>query len=428
MPPILLPYQRKWAKDNSRVKICQKSRRIGLSWGDASIATLDASLANGCSTYYIGYNREMSEQYIEDVGWWAKSYQLVTSHIEKEILEQDDRSILVYRVRFASGHKVVALSSRPSNLRAKKGKVVIDEAAFHDDLPELLKAGMAILAWGGQLRIISTHNGIDNHFNQIIQQTLEGKFDYSIHKYDLDDAITDGLYQRICLVNGWQYSLEGQVKWRSQLIKDYGVGADEELFCIPADIKGGGKVFKKEWFQIIDEIPFKAHLYTYRFWDMAATAKKINVNAYYTASVKMGYDSGNYYILDARAEQLDPADSDDWMLEIALEDGIYTPIRWELEGGSAGIRVESHLKKLLWGFDAEGVKPQGDKVTRAKPFASDAKRGNVFLLKGHWNDRYINALYGFDGTPKPLTNDFTDATSGAWSSLQLNGIASILGT
>jgi len=368
----------------------------------------------------------MSEQYIEDVAWWAKSYELATAPIEKDILENGDQSILVYRVRFASGHKVVALSSRPSNLRAKKGKVVIDEAAFHDDLPELLKAGMAILAWGGQLRIISTHNGIDNYFNQIIQQTHEGKFDYSIHKSDLDDAIADGLYQRICLVNGWEYSKEAEEQWRSQLIKDYGVGANEELFCIPADIKGGGKVFKKEWFQIIDTLPFPID--GIRFWDMAATAEEVKKDAYFTASVKMAYDSGNYYILDARAEQLDPADSDDWMLETALEDGNYVPIRWELEGGSAGLRVEAHLKNLLWGFDAEGVRPQGDKVTRAKPLASDAKRGNVFLLRGDWNDRYLNALYGFDGTPKPLTNDYTDASSGAWSCLQLGGIASILGT
>jgi predicted phage terminase large subunit-like protein len=426
MPPILIPYQQKWAKDNSRVKICQKSRRIGISWGDASISALDAALSNGCSTYYIGYNREMSEQYIEDVGSWANAYQLATTPIEKDILEDGDRSILVYRVRFASGHKVVALSSRPSNLRAKKGKVVIDEAAFHDDLPELLKAGMAILAWGGQLRVISTHNGIDNYFNQIIQETFKGKFDYSIHKYDLDDAIADGLYQRICLVNGWEYSKEAERIWRAQLIKDYGIGADEELFCIPADIKGGGKVFKKEWFQIIDTLPFPMD--GIRFWDMAATAQELKADAYYTASVKMAYDSGNYYILDARAEQFSPAQSDDWMLETALEDGNYVPVRWELEGGSAGLRVEAHLKKLLWGFDTEGVRPQGDKVTRAKPLASDAKRGNVFLLKGDWNERYLNAIYGFDGTPKPLTNDYTDASSGAWSCLQLGGIANILET
>ena len=36
---------------------------------------------------------------------------------------------------------------------------MIDEAAFHDDLPELLKAALAFTMWGGVVRVISTHNG-----------------------------------------------------------------------------------------------------------------------------------------------------------------------------------------------------------------------------------------------------------------------------
>ena len=70
--------------------------------------------------------------------------------------------ILAYRIRFASGHKIVALSSRPSNLRGKDGCAVIDEAAFHEDLPGLLKAALAFTMWGGLVRIISTHNGAHN--------------------------------------------------------------------------------------------------------------------------------------------------------------------------------------------------------------------------------------------------------------------------
>jgi predicted phage terminase large subunit-like protein len=192
------------------------------------------------------------------------------------------------------------------------------------------------------------------------------------------------------------------------------------------DIKGGGKIFKQEWFKIVDSIPFD--LPCVRFWDMAATAGELKSNAYYTASVLMGRDGDDYFILDAQAQQLAPADSDDWMLALAQQDGFFHQVRWELEGGSAGLRVEQHLKDLLAGFDAEGVKPQGDKVTRAKPIASEAKRGNVYLVRGEWNERFLNAVYGFDGTPKPLTNDFTDALSGAWSCLQTSAIASILGT
>jgi len=67
---------------------------------------------------------------------------------------------------------IVALSSRPSNLRGKQGNIVIDEAAFHDNLPALLKAALAIMMWGGRIRVISTHNGADNPFADLVSTTL----------------------------------------------------------------------------------------------------------------------------------------------------------------------------------------------------------------------------------------------------------------
>jgi predicted phage terminase large subunit-like protein len=190
------------------------------------------------------------------------------------------------------------------------------------------------------------------------------------------------------------------------------------------EIKGGGKIFKREWFRIIDHLPY--HLDGVRFWDLAATSRDVKEDAFYTASVKMAKDYENYYVLDFRAEQLSPAEADEWILRTAKEDGYYVPVRWELEGGSAGPRDEQHLKDLLAGYDACGVKPLGDKVTRAKPVGTDAKNGKIFLVKNEWNNTYKNALYAFDGTPKPLTNDATDATSGAWAELQLTRIAKIL--
>jgi phage FluMu gp28-like protein len=43
-----------------------------------------------------------------------------------------------------------------------QGKVLIDEAAFHDDLDELLKAAMALTMWGSHVVVISTHDGAEN--------------------------------------------------------------------------------------------------------------------------------------------------------------------------------------------------------------------------------------------------------------------------
>jgi phage FluMu gp28-like protein len=32
---MLLPFQKRWVTDNSRMKLCEKSRQIGLSWTTA---------------------------------------------------------------------------------------------------------------------------------------------------------------------------------------------------------------------------------------------------------------------------------------------------------------------------------------------------------------------------------------------------------
>jgi len=75
---------------------------------------------------------------------------------------QEGKEILTFTINFASGFKIQALSSNPSNLRGMQGNVTIDEAAFHDRLAEVLKAASALTMWGAKVRLISTHNGTDN--------------------------------------------------------------------------------------------------------------------------------------------------------------------------------------------------------------------------------------------------------------------------
>lgn len=241
---LLLPYQNRWNKDRAPVKFMEKSRRIGISYADAAESVLLASQAppNGISTYYISYNKEMTETYIKDTADWAVKLNAVASEVE-EILLEDEKDILAFRVRFASGRHVTALSSKPKNLRSKQGRIVIDEAAFCDDLDELLKAAIALIMWGGQVEVISTHNGDDNPFNEYIRDIRAGKRPYSLHSVTLDAALKEGLYRRVCLMQQRHWNEEAEALWRSELIEFYGANADEELFCIPS--RGSGAFFTR---------------------------------------------------------------------------------------------------------------------------------------------------------------------------------------
>src|ERR1700738_1223047 len=149
-------------------------------------------------TCYLGYNRDMAREFVETAAAWARQFNKAARAIEEIALEDERRDLLAYRIRFASGHKIVALSSRPSNLRGKDGCAVIDEAAFHEDLAGLLKAALAFTMWGGLVRIISTHNGAHNPFNELVSEIRAGRRPYSLHRTTLDDALSDVLYRKIC--------------------------------------------------------------------------------------------------------------------------------------------------------------------------------------------------------------------------------------
>jgi len=246
---VLLPYQARWAADQSAVKVCEKSRRVGLSWAEAADSVLWASEkghGEKRNVWYIGYNKDMALEFINDSANWARAYNIAASEMEEyeEMDEQEyegvvsEKKIQAFRITLASGWRVTALSSRPSNLRGKQGRIIIDEAAFHDDLSGLKKAALAMLIWGGQVHIISTHFGDSNEFNALVQDIRAGKVKYSLHRVTFDDALEDGLYKRICQVLGREWSAESEAQWRQEVIDAYGDDADEELFCIPSQGTG----------------------------------------------------------------------------------------------------------------------------------------------------------------------------------------------
>ncbi|EOU3813646.1 TPA: hypothetical protein QIT06_004760, partial [Escherichia coli] len=130
-PPVLLPYQQRWVADASPLKVIEKSRRTGITWAEASDNVLTAASsapAGGMNVYYIAYNQDMTVEYIQACAMWARVFNYAASEIEEGFWEEDDddKHIKTYTIRFPeSGFRVVALSSRPSNLRGRQGVIVI---------------------------------------------------------------------------------------------------------------------------------------------------------------------------------------------------------------------------------------------------------------------------------------------------------------
>jgi phage FluMu gp28-like protein len=248
---VLLGYQKRLLEtvSSSSVTVCEKSRRIGATWGVGALAVLTSGVSKasgGMDTLYIGYNLDMAREFVDVCAMWARAFGTIASQVREELFrDQDkdggDRYIQAFRISFASGFEVVALASRPRSLRGRQGFVVIDEAAFHDDLEELLKAALALLIWGGKVLLISTHDGAENPFNGLCEDIRKGRKPYALVRITFDEALQDGLYQRICLVRGREWSPEGEAAWRSEIRAFYGDAAEEELDAVPR--AGGGKYF-----------------------------------------------------------------------------------------------------------------------------------------------------------------------------------------
>jgi phage FluMu gp28-like protein len=245
--PVFLPYQQRWFEDESKIMFAEKSRRTGITWAEAGRNVVKAARPRrrqGCNTFYVGSKKEMALEYIAACALFAKAFnELAQADVFEQTFwdEGKQEEILAYMIRFPkSGFKIQALSSRPSNLRGLQGDVVIDEAAFHERLEELLKAALALTMWGNKVRLISTHNGVENLFNEYITEARAGKKDYSVHRITLDDAIADGLYRRICYVTGQTWSPEAEKKWRDDLYKNAPnqESAEEEYGCIPKNSGG----------------------------------------------------------------------------------------------------------------------------------------------------------------------------------------------
>lgn len=263
---ILMAHQKAWVEDQADVKICSKGRRTGMTWAEAHADVLiaaSAPSADGDNVWYIGDTKDKGREFIETCARFAEVVAKELLTVEDFLFEdrQEDgtsKFITAWRITFASGFRISALSSNPANIRGLQGIVIIDEAAFHPNVEKVLEACLALLIWGGKIRIISTHNGNTNAFNQLVKEAGEGKIDASIHHVPFDTAVENGLYERVCFVRGREATPEGKDEWYRKIRKSFGSRQEamrEELDAIPRE--GDGTMLPLVWIEACQTPAYK---------------------------------------------------------------------------------------------------------------------------------------------------------------------------
>lgn len=176
-----------------------------------------------------------------------------------------------------------------------------------------------------------------------------------------------------------------------------------------------GELFDRSWFKLVDFMPCEAE-HTVRYWDLAATegADDDTIDGpAFTVGVKMsrGVDK-NIYVQNVIRFRGRPAKVDNAIKSTAMFDGENVDIWIEQEPGSGSKIAIEHYARLLAGFRVRPDKVGISKPDRAKGLSSYAEHGFVYLVRGNWNDSYLDEFHKF---PKGEYKDQVDASSGAFN-------------
>ena len=176
------------------------------------------------------------------------------------------------------------------------------------------------------------------------------------------------------------------------------------------EVTEGGLLFKRHWFPIVESAPREAK--RVRYWDLAATKKKDGNDPDWTAGAKIAKADGVYYLEDIRHNRDAPLEVERLIRQTAELDGIEVEIIMEQEPGASGvITLDHYRRRVLDGFHFNAHKSDANKLVRARPLSSAAEAGNVKLVRGAWNEAFLDEVELF---PTPGEHDdMVDAASGA---------------
>ena len=238
---VFLPFQSRWIKDDSRLKLMEKSRQIGISWATAYAADERTAAQGARHDQWVSSRDDLQARlFIEDCKMWAQIMHLAAKDLGEVVIDPKDR-LSAYVIEFASGKRIHSMSSNPDAQAGKRGGRVLDEFALHPDPRKLWSIAYPGITWGGSMELISTHRGSHNFFNQLVREVRESgnPKNISLHRVTLQDALDQGFLFK--LQQMLPQDDERQAMDEAQYFEFIRKGcADEESFqqeymCSPAD-------------------------------------------------------------------------------------------------------------------------------------------------------------------------------------------------
>ena len=204
---LMLPYQLRWADDNSRWKFGLMARQTGKDFCSAEEGVRDCFMHEkngGKATWLIAAPSE--RQSMESLSkWreWTEAYNMAIADIREEREGGSEALLKSVTIVFPRGSRVIAVPGRPDTVRGYSANVLLTEFAFFENPEATWRAIVPAVTnplRGGvkKVRLITTPNGIGNKAYEIWSKNFKSeisnlKSTWSCHFVDIYTAVKEGL-------------------------------------------------------------------------------------------------------------------------------------------------------------------------------------------------------------------------------------------
>jgi len=183
IPFVLYPFQKNalYELRDNNYNIVLKSRQLGISTLVAAYALWLMTFNADKNILVIATKQDTAKNLVTKVQVMQSN---LPSWLKNQTVEQNKLSI-----RFTNGSQIKAVSSSPDAGRSEAlSLLIIDEAAFIDEIDDIWTGAQPALSTGGDVIVLSTPNGVGNFFHRTWVEAESGvnnfhtiRMDWTVH-------------------------------------------------------------------------------------------------------------------------------------------------------------------------------------------------------------------------------------------------------
>jgi predicted phage terminase large subunit-like protein len=352
---------------------------------------------------------------------WIPWDMVVPAHRYRRNLEFDPHQ--QFRLAFLNGASVTVKGVKdPNSARGSNWNWIWYDEVQRDDTG---------LSW--KVAIASVRVGVNPQVFATFTPHPSGK-DHWAYKFFIEREVPEEAQKLFALDGGGEELIEfyrGTIRdnqanldsgYFASMLAAYAGGGMEQRELYGEFVGDAGALGDRTWFngKILspDKLPDNISARV-RFWDLAATEKKMTGKKYNDPDETIGtlesWNKYDFYIEDQVGGCFAWDDIKKLIVETAERDGESVKIFVEQEPASGGKNqveeLKSYVREKLPGHPVVvGYPPPHDRVICANTWFAEAKNGHVYLVYGDWNEKFLRQFASF---PEGRHDDRITSASGA---------------